>query len=226
MTDNMIRDRNNIYFLLILVCFIVVGGIQFSYSQFATNSFDSHYLGIKLELPITWYVSYETSDPERCFNEDLGLDCMVSFQHDKYPEIAYYDDSLASVDIFKKPYNGSLIDYVREDFGEYQKSLETNFRDYKFINDNETTIDGYPAIQIEFSYRDPTAYSSLTKFFEKKWLIYTKVNNTIYEFTYYNISTEYDDHIPTLKQLLKSIEFYPPSIKQIETNTKKPSFLN
>lgn len=208
-----------------MVCFI--GGIQSAYSQgYSTNTFDSHYLGIKLELPITWYVSYETSDPERCFNEDLGLSCTVSFHHDAVPEIPDYDDSLASVNIFKLPYNGSLVDYVREDFGEYHKNLETNFRDYKFINDNQTTIGGYPAIQMEFSYRDPSTYSSVVKLFEKKWLIYTKVNNTIYEFTYYNISTEYDDRIPALKQLLKSIEFYPPSLNAIDSNTKKPSFLN
>jgi hypothetical protein len=170
-------------------------------------------------------VSHETSDPENCFN-DIGYDCAVSFQHDAVPEIPDYDDSLAFVFINKEPYNGSLIDYVRKDFGEYQESLKTNFRDYKFINDNQTTIDGYPAIQMEFSYRDPTAYSSLTKFFEKEWLIYTKVNNTIYEFSYYNISTEYDDHIPALKQLIKSMEFYPPSLNAIDSNTKKPSFLN
>ena len=79
---------------------------------------------------------------------------------------------------------------------------------------------------MEFSYRDPTAYSSVTKFFEKKWLIYTKVNNTIYEFSYYNISTDYVYHIAALNQLLKTIEFYPPSLNAIDSNTKKPSFLN
>ena len=221
---NIVRQLNNFCFLLISVCFFI--GVQSAYSQwFATDSFDSHYLGIKLELPGNWYVSHETSDPEDCFN-DTGYDCGVSFRYDNYPEIPDYDDSLAYFDIYKKSFNGSLLDYVREDFGEYQKSLETNFRDYKFINDSETTIDGYPAIEVEFSYRDPTAYSSVTKFFEKKWLIYTKVNNTIYEFTYYNISTDYVYHIAALNQLLESIEFYPPSLNAIDSNTKKPSFLN
>ena len=119
-----------------------------------------------------------------------------------------------------------MLDYVRKDFGEYHKDLQTSFTDYKFINDNQTIIGGYPAIQMEFSYRDPSISTSLVEDFEKKWLIYTVVNNSIYEFSYSNISTEYDDRITSLKQLFNSIEFYPPSPNAIDSNTKKPSFLN
>jgi hypothetical protein len=56
----MVRELNFICLLLILVCFTILGRIQFSYSQ--TNSFDSHNIGIKFELPEPWYVSYESSD--------------------------------------------------------------------------------------------------------------------------------------------------------------------
>ena len=233
--DNIFRELNNIGILLISTCCIILVGIQFSYAQ-TIFSFDSHNLGIKFELQKPWWhVSLDPSDPKNCFTNNQ-YDCPISLKYDKYPGTLGYEDSIAEVIIFKKPYNGSLIDYVRKDFGEYHENLQTYFKDYKFINDNETTIGGYPAIQMEFSYRDryiptslldewlgdPSNFTSLVD----EWLIYIKVNNSIYEFSYYNFNTEYTELIPSLKQLINSIEFYTPLPYATDSDTKKPSFLN
>ena len=75
---------------------------------------------------------------KNCFSEDPA-----------FIAIFHNNDTRASFMIHKKSFNGSLLDFTRYHFDRIQK----NHEDFTLINDNKTTINGYPAWQMEITYK-------------------------------------------------------------------------
>ena len=102
------------------------------------------------------------------------------------------------------------------EFAQYRYEKEKQMADYfLFLNDDNITIDNFPAFQIEYTNEEQS--TNVTNL-----LIYTEVNNTFYELYLASDNIEgYSKYFPDVKKIIDSIEF----ISVIKPVEKQPSFM-
>jgi hypothetical protein len=178
------------------------------------KEYKSEPIGIKLQIPSEWYILSENNKTEDCFGVGEDLDCSVMMYNTNFflnPENAKYVFLVS-----KNSFNGSLKDFTKHQFNQLQNS-ETN-KEFSFIDDKETTIQGYPAWQIEY-----TRKGIFDKESAKEMETFVKVNNTFYSLSYLpNTLLDYDKYLPEVQNVLQTIEFIPSKLPE----EKKPSFLD
>jgi hypothetical protein len=177
-----------------------------------SKEYKSEVLGIKLQIPSEWYIFTANNSTDECFGEDLACNVMM------YNVDLFSNPSNAKYGFFisKNSFNGSLKDFTADKYNELQNSKTT--KKFSFIDDKETTVQGYPAWQIEYNRE-----GILSDHAKKEMETYVKVNNTFYSLYYSpNIPEDYDAFLPVVQNVINSTEFIsskPPDIK-------KPSFLD
>ena len=187
--------------------------------------YENSAMGIKVKYPSTgyvddWSIEYYNKD---CQQESCHFNIHLNSSSDRIIEIDSY--------IFKLDKPKSLLDFVK---GQYYDSA---YPDFKYINDNQTSISNRTAIQMEIISSERSALE-----------VFTQNSDIFYHITYQenegrNIDENkklYANYLPIVKQIINSIEFKndykSPTISEeivpISTNTTIskergfPSFLN
>lgn len=172
----------------------------------------SNPIGIKLKIPSKWTTHIEDNSTEACF-EGIGNCSLMMLDREKF---SFFDGSTYgfSFSIIKNiKENGSLANFMTEQYWILkQDSLENNEK-FSFIGDRETTINNYPAWEMEYSFTNENKlYKSLT--------IVSKVNDTIYSISYTpKDALDYSKYLPEFQTVLHSLEFIP------SIPPEEPSFL-
>jgi hypothetical protein len=228
----------NKFFVVILPMFFISVFFLISHNAFAQNEtqkfvygqddpefkkYENSILGVKFSYPDYWGNSANTdfqngSSSKDCFDRWVCTDFWL-FQDNPPTDSTFFEYSIFGID----RYNSENQIFLSEckcdtltEFAQYIYEKEKQEADYfSFIKDDNITIDNFPAFQIE--YTDEEESTNVTDLD-----IYTKVNNTFYQF---GLSTDsnaiYSKYIPDVKKIIDSIEFIPV-IKPVE---KQPSFM-
>ena len=180
-------------------------------------------IGVKLQIPSQWEISYENNGTEYCFDEIIN--CWIGI---KEQELGIHGFQIS---IGKESFNGSLKEFTSH---MYNKS-KTDYKDFTFLDDKQIMLRDIPAWQLEFNRGQIIDSDKFNKMFKglgmdidiedtkKELNIYTKVNNTFYKLGYIpSKQSDYSNYLPKVINFFNTIEFIPP--KPIEI--KKPSFLD
>jgi hypothetical protein len=171
-------------------------------------------LGIKIKYFDPWTI-LTSSDDTNCYTKDF---CMLTLGIDNgqgMGQIWITEDRENSPKIMYQCKCDTLKDYVRY---VYTNTI-FQFYNFSFINDNQTTLsENRSAIQLEYEL-------SLDDIKLHAFTIFTKNNDSFYQFTYYAIPSSFSKYLNNFKQMVNSLEF---SSSTKETNKKKqqPSFMD
>ena len=112
----------------------------------------------------------------------------------------------------------TLLEYVKY---EYENDISKH-DDFVFINDNQTTLtnDNKSAIQLEYEF---SSFRGELKVSTNKVLtIFTKDNNSFYNFIIYvNMKEHYSKYVNDFKKMIDSLQF----VSRNESKQKQPSFM-
>jgi hypothetical protein len=185
------------------------------------KKYENSILGMKFSYPEYWGNSANTDSQnglssKDCFDRGVCSDFWLLQVNPPNSTVEYI---MFGIDRFNSDYPMFSFECKCDtltEFAQYRYEKEKQEADYfLFIKDDNITIDNFPAFQIE--YTDEEQSTNVTDLD-----IYTKVNNTFYEF---GLSTDsnaiYSKYIPDVKKIIDSIEFIPV-IKPVE---KQPSFM-
>ncbi len=110
----------------------------------------------------------------------------------------------------------TLKDYVRY---VYTNTI-FQFYNFSFINDNQTIIsENRSAIQLEYELSlDDIQLHALT--------IFTKNNDSFYQFTLYAMPSSFSKYLNDFKQMINSLEFVSSSTNETKKKQQQPSFMS
>ena len=208
----------NTILLVVIVCTNSLFFVSAIFHQtFAQESDDDIYegLGIKMKYFDPWTI-LTSSDDTNCYTKDF---CMLILGIDSgqgMGQIWITEDRENSPKIMYQCKCDTLKDYVRY---VYTNTI-SKFDNFSFVGDNQTTlsIGNISAIQLEYEF-------SLDDIQIHAFTIFTKNNDSFYQFTYYAIPSSFSKYLNDFKQMVNSLEF---SSSTKETNKKKqqPSFMD
>lgn len=190
----------------------------------STKTYENPEVGISFQHPSNW----EVVDADLC-----SVMCLLSIHtvpgsHPEFLHTAFLlnvmslDAESLNADADSMDINTPIT--TLEDFARYQYTKMTRWLFPNFINDNQTTVAGdHPALQMEYTFQGGNdVRHALTV-----WTI-DSVRNKGYEFSYSNaIEDKFSADIPSIRQMLDSIEFIPLTPPPEETPpSKQPSFMD
>jgi hypothetical protein len=115
-----------------------------------------------------------------------------------------------------------------KDFARHQYDSGIIFGTPNLINDNQTTVAGNPALQMEYSFMGGPHQTGGEG--PRHGLVVWTVDNDRnkgYEFNYHTIEgPKFFENPPAIRAMLSSIEFRPLSPPQEEPPVKEPSFMD
>jgi hypothetical protein len=167
-------------------------------------------LGIKVKYYDPWTI-LTSSDDSNCYTKDF---CMLTLGINSkgIGQIWITQDKKDSPKIKYQCKCNTLEDYVRY---VYTNTI-FQFYNFSFINDNQTSIsENISAIQLEYKL-------SLDDIELHAFTIFTKDNDSFYQFTYYAVPESFSKHLDDFKNMVNSIEF----VSTKETIKKQPSFMS
>jgi hypothetical protein len=222
-----------------------------SQSQAGLQKYGNPVMGIKFDYPTNWSsissISNETlnsmtnadrlshnlnlamNKEENCSESNsIALRCFIEWSNydgiagEAYSKNYTWDFAVASIpqgdpQISKNCVCDTLVEYMRYQY-RLLNALNANAQsEFTYIGDNQTTVgEKYPGWQLEFSEQSPNGDYS------KKLQVYTKVNNTFYQISFFTASNEtYSKHLPEIENVLDSMNFFQPKKEII----KAPSFI-
>ncbi len=205
--------------MVMLLIFILP--VQSGFSQLV-KSFDSPELGIKLSYPSYWEDLIVDGD---CAEEST---CSIESQsnNENYPnKFSFIISAYFRGSEFLQLCNCSTLkEFVQYDY----KRAQSFYSDVSFINDNQTSIGKYPAWQVEYygivKMSEISGLEGMEDTKSRILNVFTKVNDTFYDISFFPTREEgaFFKHLPEVKKIIDSIEFYPP----LKIEKKMPSFLD
>src|SRR5215204_5083271 len=111
-------------------------------------------IGVKLQIPPNWEISYENNGTEYCFDEIIN--CWVGI---KEPALGIHGFQIS---IAKESYNGSLKEFTSYMYNE----SKTKYKDFTFLDDKQIKIRDIPAWQLEFTRDEVIDTSKFNKIFK------------------------------------------------------------
>jgi hypothetical protein len=228
----------NKFFVVILPMFIFLVVFLVSHNAFAQNEtqefvygqndpefkkYENSILGMKFSYPEYWGNSANTNNQNGLSSKDC-FDRLSCSDFWLLPDNSPTDSTYEYTGIFgfdrfnseNQMFSSECKCDTLTEFAQYRYEEEKEKADYfLFIKDDNITINNFPAFQIEYTTKEQSTNATDLD-------IYTKVNNSFYEF---GLSTDniegYSKYIPDVKKIIDSIEFIPV-IKPVE---KQPSFM-
>lgn len=169
-------------------------------------------LGFRISYQSDLYEPYEFNVEPDCFEI---TQCLVWLER-AGEFLPFLTIHVAMPKYVKELINKCTCDTLKE-YVQHRYKLLSNFEDFSFINDNQTTLGkNYIAWQLEYS-------SIIESVPQKNLEVMTKSNDTFYEISYGpHPDAEYQSGLAEFKKIANSIQIFP-----LEKIAKKvPSFLN
>ena len=153
-------------------------------------------LGVKLENS-NWIILAK-SDKSSCENINLCFLHLGILNGTNMPQLWVIQDRFESQTITEYCKCNILEDYIK-----YFYDMISQFDNFSFINENQTTFAGdNSAIQIEYEFApDDTTIHTFT--------VFTKDNGSFYQFSYYGDSESFPTYLTNFKKLIDTIKFSP-----------------
>jgi hypothetical protein len=169
-------------------------------------------LGIKIKYFDPWTI-LTSSDDLTCYTKDFCMLTLGKLNDEKIGQIWIKQEKENSPKIQRECQCNTLEDYVRY--------LYTNtifqFDNFSFVGDNQTTLsENRSAIQLEYEF-------SLDDIQIHAFTIFTKDNDSFYQFTYYAIPQTFSKYLDVFKKIINSLEFVSSAN---ESKKKHPSFMS
>ena len=140
-------------------------------------AYDNPNLGFTLEYPADW-----TKE------ESLSFTSPMLSSSDEAPESISVTTEVLFSNITLEEYSDSAISI-----------LEDQFANFTLIESSNSTLSGYPAHQIVYTY----TFNGVDL---KNFQIWTMADNIAYAITYGGITREFDDSLPVIKNMIDSFE--------------------
>jgi hypothetical protein len=157
-----------------------------------------------------------SSDDTNCYTKDICMLTLGINNGQGMGQIWITEDRENSPKIMYQCKCDTLKDYVRY---VYTNTI-FQFYNFSFINDNQTIIsENKSAIQLEYELSlDDIQVHALT--------IFTKCNDSFYQFTLYAIPSSFSKYLNDFKQMVNSLEFVSSFKNETKKKQQQPSFMS
>ena len=161
------------------------------------NFTDYEDLGVKLENSDNWIILAK-SDKSSCENINLCFLHLGILNITDMPQLWVIQDRFESQTITEYCKCNTLEDYVK-----YFYDMISQFDNFSFINENQTTFAGdKSAIQIEYEFApDDIKIHTFT--------IFTQDNDSFYQFSYYGDLESFSTYLTDFRKITDTVEFVP-----------------
>lgn len=149
--------------------------------------YDNPNLGYTLEYPADWSKEESLTFISPPPSADAS-DGTTAASTNLTPESIAVTTEVLLTDITLEAYSESAIGL-----------LESQFPDFTLLNSFETTLSGYPAHQIEYTY-------TIDGLELKNMQVWTIADNIVYALTYGGTTEEFDSSLPVFESLIESFQ--------------------
>jgi hypothetical protein len=155
--------------------------------------------GVRMEYPSHW-IEYDTNEREKDFISIIQFRTTIE---NKSPFVTLFVNTLSNDSMSLREFVDKEIDELKNDFREYIQEEFTN-----------TVIRDSPALKLVYS--DEKSIIKNSRHIYKELIIWTKIENKVYEIRYLAKQPDYLNYLPLVEKMINSFQI----IQQVNSDMK------